>query len=87
MSHAISSVRAVLADLAVDQRAHRLAAEVPPGDESRTDRAERVGALHPQHRSGVGVAEVVQSEVVGDGVAGDVVAGLGVGDHFGTSAR
>ena len=63
---------AVLADLAVDERADPLAAEVPVGDERRADRAQRVAALHAQHRAGVGVAEVVQAEVVADRVAGDV---------------
>src|SRR5690606_16552161 len=61
---------AVLGDLAVDVGADPLAVEIPVVDQAGTERAQRVGALDPQHRSGVGVAEVVQPVVVGDGVPG-----------------
>ena len=54
--------------------------EVPVGDQAGAEGAQRVGALHAQHRPAVGVAEVVQAVVVGHRVAGDVVAGLGVAD-------
>ena len=50
--------------------------EVPVGHEAGSERAERVGALHAQHRARVGVAEVVQPVVVADRVAADVRAGL-----------
>ena len=68
---------AVLFDLAVDDRADLLVVEVPIGDQPRPNRTQRVAALHPQHRAGVGVSEIVQAVVVRDAVAGDVRAGLG----------
>src|SRR5690606_2661983 len=68
---------AVLDQLAVDVGPQVLAAEVPVGDEAGPKGAERVGALDPEHRARVGVAEVVQAVVVGDGVAGDVRARVG----------
>jgi hypothetical protein len=64
---------AVLSDDAVDARAHGLAPKVPRRYDTRPQGAERVGAFHAQHRAGVGVSKVVQTEVVGDGVARDVV--------------
>ena len=78
--------RAVLAHVVADQGEHPLVGEVPVGHDARTDRTERVGSLDAQHRAGVGVAKVVQSEVVGDGVAGDVVRGVGVGDVAGRAS-
>ena len=51
--------RSVLAHVAVDEGAHRLVPEVPVFDEPWPDRAEGVGPLHPQHRAGVGIAEVM----------------------------
>ena len=65
---------------AVDVGAQPLAAEVPAGDQPGAERRHRVGALHPKHRPGVRVTEVVQAEVVPDGVARDVVPGLLRGD-------
>ena len=53
---------------------------VPEVHEAGPEGTERVAPLHPQHRSGVGVTEVVQPVVVADRVSGDVVAGL-VGCH------
>ena len=50
--------------------------EVPTLHESRAHRAQSVGALHPKHRPGIGIAEVVQAIVVGDRIAADVVAGF-----------
>ncbi len=50
--------------------------KVPVVHEAGTERAERVGALHAQHRSGIGVAEVVQAEVVRDGEARDELGRL-----------
>src|SRR5581483_4243331 len=67
---------AVLADLAVHVRPDALAVKVPVVHEAGTERAERVGALHAQHRSGIGVAEVVQAEVVRDGEARDELGRL-----------
>ena len=65
-----------------------LVVEVPAGDEAGADRREGVGTLHAQHRTGIGVAEVVQAVVVPHGVARDVVAGVvgrdvarGAADH------
>ena len=71
---------AVLLHLTVDQCADLLVPEVPPLDQPRSDGAQRVGALDPQHRAGVGVAEIVQPVVVTDGVSADVVARLIRGD-------
>ena len=71
---------AVLLHLAVDQCADLLVPEVPPLDQPWSDGAQRVGALDPQHRAGVGVAEIVQPVVVTDGVSADVVARLSRGD-------
>ena len=78
---------------AVDVGAQPLAAEVPAGDQPGAERRHRVRALHPQHGTGVGVAEVVQAEVVRDRVARDVVPGLlrgdapaGAADHDGDLA-
>src|SRR5438093_5571754 len=66
----------VLLHLAVDQGADPLGVEVPVGHQSWSERAERVGALHPEHGTGIGIAEVVEPEVVPDRVSGDVLAGL-----------
>jgi hypothetical protein len=70
----------VLHDRAVDVGAQVLAAEVPAGDQPGAERRHRVRPLDPQHRPGVGVAEVVQAEVVRDGVPRDVIARLSGGD-------
>ncbi len=77
MSQAISSVEPSWRTTPFTLGRIDLCVEVPVGDEARTERTERVGALHAQHRAGVGVAKVVQAEVVGDGVAGDVVRRVG----------
>ncbi len=66
----------VLPDLTVHPRLDPLAVEVPVRHQSRAERAQRVRALHPQHRAGIRVAEVVQAVVVGHGVAQDVPGGV-----------
>ena len=84
---------AVLTHLPVDDGADLLVVEVPALDQPGPERAQGVCALHPQHRAGVGVAEVVQPVVVADRVAADVVTGLmgrdvarGPADHDGDLA-
>ena len=74
MSQIISSVFPSWTISPFTQRPDPLAVEVPVGHEAGPERAERVRALHAQHRARVGVAEVVQAEVVRDRVADDVLA-------------
>ena len=80
MSHSISSVLPSCTIVPLTRRRDPLVAEVPVGDDARTDRAQGVRALDAQHRAGVGVTEVVQAEVVGDRVPGDVRSRLVTGD-------
>jgi hypothetical protein len=76
MSQVISSGAAVLHDLPVHKGPQPLAVEVPPGDQPRPERRQRVRAFHPQHRSGVGVPEVVQpADHELGGVLGDCFTG------------
>ncbi len=69
-----------LPHFAVDEGLYVTVVEVPVCDEAWPEGAERVRALDPQHRTGVGVPEVMKPEVVGDGVSGDVVGGIALGD-------
>ena len=76
MSHAISSVLPSWRPSPLTIVRIALPRKSQPGHEPGAEGAQGVGALHAQHRAGVGVAEVVQPVVVGDRVAGDVVAGV-----------
>ena len=65
--------RALLHDLAVDVGAQRRLPDVHARHEAGADRAVAVLALDPEHRAGVGLAEVVEADVVGRGEPGQVV--------------
>ena len=65
--------RTFLHDLAVDVRAHRLLAHVDAAHDAGADRAEAVLALHAQHRTCVGVAEILRADVVGRRESREVV--------------
>ena len=68
--------RGILFDLTIHDRLDLLVVEVPVRDQTRAERAQGVAALDSQHRTSVGVSEVVQAIIVGDRVASDVLTGL-----------
>ncbi|CAB4749327.1 unannotated protein [freshwater metagenome] len=50
--------------------------KVPVGNDARADRCQSVAAFNSQHRTGIGIAEVMEPIVVADAIASDVVTGL-----------
>ena len=73
---------------AIDARLNLLFMKVPVGNDARANRCQSVTAFNSQHRTGIGIAEVMESVVVADAVASDVVTGLagrnisaGASDH------
>jgi hypothetical protein len=77
MSQAISSVEPSWRTTPFTSVRIDLCSKSQSVNDPRSKGAQGVGALHPQHRPGVGVAKVVEPEVVRDRVARDVVRRLG----------
>ena len=68
--------RAFLDNLAVDIGPYALLSDIDAAHDAGADRAEAIHPLHAQHRSCIGVAEILGTDVVHRGKAGNVVPHL-----------